>query len=58
MIRRNKMQDKLLIGLTAFLGFVILYNLYKLLNRQNEDVNAEINEVLNSDKYKVKGRYE
>ncbi len=52
------MQDKLLIGLTAFLGFVILYNLYKLLNRQNEDVNAEINEVLNSDKYKVKGRYE
>jgi len=52
------MEDKLLIGLTIMLVLVTLYNLYRLLNKQKEDVNAEINEVLNSDEYKVKGRYE
>jgi len=52
------MQDKLLIGLTVVLGITIIYNLYKLLNRPREDINTELNEILNSDEHKVKGRYD
>tara|TARA_Y100000310_G_C20398283_1_gene676163 strand:+ start:289 stop:465 length:177 start_codon:yes stop_codon:yes gene_type:complete len=58
MIKRNKMENQLLITLTIGLVILTLYNLYKLMNKPSDDVKTEINDILNSDKYKIKGRYD
>tara|TARA_Y100000310_G_scaffold112011_1_gene110439 strand:+ start:1679 stop:1855 length:177 start_codon:yes stop_codon:yes gene_type:complete len=58
MIRRNKMDDQLLITLTIGLAILTVYNLYKLMNKPSDDTKTEIEDILNSDKYKVKGRYD
>jgi hypothetical protein len=37
---------------------VILYALFRFLNRTDKDFDKELDEILNSDKYKVKGQYD
>ncbi len=52
------MDDQLLITLTIGLAILTVYNLYKLMNKPSDDTKTEIEDILNSDKYKVKGRYD
>ena len=37
---------------------IILYTLFRLMNTPDEEYEKEIEEILNSDKYKVKGQYD
>ncbi|MDP7506071.1 MAG: hypothetical protein QF362_01350 [Candidatus Woesearchaeota archaeon] len=52
------MENQLLVTLTIGLAILTVYNLYKLMNKPSDDVKTEINDIINSDKYKVKGRYD
>jgi hypothetical protein len=47
------MEYKILLGI--LIGIAILY---KLLNRPDNKLEKDINEILTSDKYKVKGQYD
>ena len=37
---------------------IALYSLFRLLNRTDKNFDKEIDEILNSDKHKVKGQYD
>lgn len=37
---------------------IILYTLFRLMSKPDEEFDKELDDVLNSDKYKVKGQYE
>lgn len=49
------MENKLIFG---FSTVILLYLLYRLFNRPNREVEREINEILTSNKYEVKGQYD
>ena len=51
------MENKLLFGIYVFLGFYILYKTYELLKKP-ASYRDEVDKILNSEKYRVKGRFE
>ncbi len=46
---------EMLIGLGVI---IILYSLFKMMNKPSEEFDKEVDDILNSDKYKVKGQYD
>lgn len=55
------MDNKILFGIYILLGFYLLYKIFELFNKpasKYKGYKEEINEILSSDKYKVKGRYD
>jgi len=51
------MENRLLFGIYVVLGFYILYKLYELMNKPTS-YKDEVDKILSSEKYKVKGRFE
>ena len=52
------MENQLLFGFYVVLGFYLVYRLLRSFNRPKKESHDEINEILTSEKYKVKGQYE
>ncbi len=39
-------------------GIYVLYKIYTMANTPSRELREELNDILNSDKYKVKGKFE
>lgn len=52
------MTQETIFKIATILSIIGLYLLYKLFNKPNKEFQKEINEILTSDKYKVKGQYD
>lgn len=45
--------------IVIWIGFmIIIYTLFRLLNKPNDDFEKEVEEIISSDKHKVKGQYD
>jgi len=52
------MENQILFGIYLVLGAYVLYKLSGVLKKPVNKYQNEIHEILNSDKYKVKGKFE
>lgn len=52
------MEKDIFIWVGAVLVSYFLFKTFIILNRQSNVVKKEINEIINSDKYKAKGQYD
>lgn len=50
------MENQFIIGFYVLLGFYLIYRFFR--NSNKPHAREEINDILTSDKYKVKGQYE
>ncbi|MBS3109043.1 hypothetical protein J4227_00750 [Candidatus Woesearchaeota archaeon] len=54
----SKMYKEILYAVYIMLCVYLIFRLFSKLGKPKSSVRDEINEILNSDKYKVKGKFE
>ena len=52
------MEKGIFIWIGVFILAYFLFRVYSLLNKQDNVIDKEMKEILDSDKYKVKGQYD
>ena len=52
------MNEQILMGIYIMLGILIFYRLTKMLTKPRKEIRDEISNIIHSDKYKVKGKWE
>ena len=52
------MDNRILFGLGICLGLYVLVRIIATLHKPNKNFNKELQEILTSDEYKVKGQYD
>ena len=52
------MEKRIIIWIGMFIVAYFFFRIYSLLNKQGNVVDNEMKEILDSDKYKVKGQYD
>ena len=52
------MDEQILMGVYIMLGILVFYKLSKFITKPKKQVRDEINNIIHSDKYKVKGKWE